>query len=56
LNHVLEGVEKQGAKNETIYLLGDTVLQCRACDACHITGRCPQKDEFNNIKDKILES
>ncbi|MBU1626878.1 flavodoxin family protein [bacterium] len=56
LKHVLEGAEKQGAKNETIYLLGDSVLPCRACDACHIKGRCPQKDEFETIKNKILQS
>jgi len=56
LKHVIKGAEKQGAKIETIYLLGDSVLPCKACDVCHIKGKCPQKDEFNVIKDKILDS
>lgn len=53
---VLEGVESQGAKTEMIYLTGKNVLFCKACDACHKKGRCPQDDQFETIKDKILRS
>jgi multimeric flavodoxin WrbA len=56
LNLVLEGAESQGAEAETVYLLGDTVLPCRGCNLCHKRGRCPQKDEFESIKRKILEA
>jgi multimeric flavodoxin WrbA len=48
LRYVIEGAEAEGAKTETVVLKGDTVLPCRACDACHI-----QKDRFEEIKEKI---
>ncbi len=53
---VLEGAEAQGAKTETIYLTGKNVSFCKACDACHKRGRCPQDDEYEAIRDKILEA
>jgi multimeric flavodoxin WrbA len=56
LSHVLEGAKAEGATNETIVLAGNNVLPCLACDTCHRRGRCPQKDEFESIKQKILES
>lgn len=54
LNLVLSGAEGKGAGTETIYLPGDTVLPCKACDLCHKKGRCPQKDEFESLKKQIL--
>jgi multimeric flavodoxin WrbA len=56
LKVVLEGAEKQGAETETISLRGNTILPCKACDRCHKKGRCVQKDEFESIKQKILEA
>jgi len=56
LSHVLEGAKTEGARTETIVLAGTNVLPCLACDTCHRKGRCPQKDEFESIKDKILEA
>jgi len=56
LNIVLAGAESKGADTETIYLPGDTILPCKACDLCHKKGRCPQKDEFESIKEQILEA
>jgi multimeric flavodoxin WrbA len=53
LRLVLEGAEAGGARTETVVLKGDTVLPCRACDACHKKGRCAQKDDFEAIKEKI---
>jgi multimeric flavodoxin WrbA len=53
LRHVLEGAEAEGARVQTVVLKGDTVLPCRACDACHKKGRCIQKDRFEQIKEKI---
>ncbi len=53
LHYVIEGARSEGAKIETIVLKGDTVLPCRACDACHRKGRCTQKDRFEEIKAKI---
>ncbi len=56
LRLVLEGAESAGARTETIILQGTSVLPCKACDACHKKGRCTQKDDFESIKNKILEA
>jgi len=53
---VLDGAESEGADTETIFLPGGTVLPCKACDTCHKKGVCPQKDDFEAIKQKIYES
>ncbi|WP_028314052.1 flavodoxin family protein [Desulfatibacillum aliphaticivorans] len=54
LNLVLVGAEKCGAEHETIVLKGDNVKPCLGCDVCHKKGACAQKDEFEEIKGKIL--
>jgi multimeric flavodoxin WrbA len=51
---VLEGAASEGTEHETIFLPGGTVAPCRACDLCHVTGSCSQKDEFGSIREKIL--
>ena len=56
LSHVLEGAKAEGAKTETIVLAGTNVLPCLACDTCHRKGKCPQKYEFESIKEKIFAS
>lgn len=53
---VLKAAEQAGASVEVVALPGGTVLPCKACDTCHKKGRCPQKDEFNGILDKIMAS
>lgn len=54
VEQVLEGVRAEGSRDETVFLPGGTVLPCRACDLCHVTGSCAQKDEFGAIMEKIL--
>jgi multimeric flavodoxin WrbA len=56
LSHVLEGAEKEGASTQTLVLAGTNVLPCLACDTCHRKGRCPQKDDFESIKEKLFAS
>lgn len=56
LRVVLDGAESQGAETEIVLLPGGTVLPCKGCNNCHKKGRCPQKDDFESIKQKILES
>ena len=56
LQIVSEGAESLGAITETIFLNGRNVLPCKGCDACHKTGKCVQKDEFETIKHKILDA
>jgi len=56
LQIVSEGAQSLGATPETIFLTGRNVLPCKGCDVCHKTGKCVQKDEFESIKHKILDS
>jgi multimeric flavodoxin WrbA len=56
LRHVLDGAESEGAQSEIIVLKGDTVLPCIACDVCHKKGGCIQKDDFESIKERIMEA
>jgi multimeric flavodoxin WrbA len=53
---VLKAAEKEGASFETVGLPGGTVLPCIACDTCHKKGFCPQKDDFDAVQAKIIES
>ena len=54
LDEVIRGARSRGAAAETLVLAGGGVRPCRACDQCHIKGHCPQKDDFEAIKEKIL--
>lgn len=56
LTLVLEGAKSEGAKVKVINLPGGTVLPCRGCDSCHKKGRCPQKDDFESIKQDIMNA
>ncbi|HME45275.1 MAG TPA: flavodoxin family protein [Syntrophorhabdales bacterium] len=56
LRIVLEGAESSGAKTETIAIKGSEVKPCRACDLCHKTGVCPQRDQFSAFKKKVMEA
>ncbi|RJP25656.1 MAG: flavodoxin family protein [Candidatus Abyssobacteria bacterium SURF_5] len=51
-----EGAEGEGACVETIFLPGKRVNPCNACDTCHKVGKCPQKDDFEEIRQKILDA
>ena len=53
---VLAGAEREGAQTETIYLPGNTVLPCLACDYCHKKGRCLQQDSFEAIQEKVKQA
>jgi multimeric flavodoxin WrbA len=53
---VMKAAQKEGATFETVELPGGTVLPCKACDTCHKKGFCPQKDDFESIKAKIMAS
>ncbi|MEJ2640146.1 MAG: flavodoxin family protein [Desulfosarcinaceae bacterium] len=53
---VLKAAEEEGATFETVDLPGGTVLPCKACETCHKKGYCPQKDDFEKIQAKIMES
>ena len=53
----LKAAVAEGAEVETITIPGGAAVNpCSACDACHKTGVCPQKDDFELIKKKIMQS
>ncbi len=54
LEEVLNGVKESGADTEILSLKTLTVQPCVACDACHKTGICTIKDDYERIKDKLL--
>jgi multimeric flavodoxin WrbA len=54
LDLVLAGARSEGAESEVIALPGNTVKPCLACDVCHVTGTCGQKDDYPSIREKIL--
>jgi multimeric flavodoxin WrbA len=47
---LLEGVAAAGAQVQTFLLSEKTVQPCRGCEACHVTGNCPIRDDFAEIK------
>ncbi len=54
LEEVLKGVEQGGAAVELVSLSKSKVLPCVSCDVCHKTGKCPIKDDFEELKAKLL--
>lgn len=54
LSVVLDGARSKGAETEMIAIKGSEVKPCRACDICHKSGNCPQRDQFSTIKAKIM--
>jgi len=55
LEEVLAGANEYGAETEVLSLKTLNVQPCVACDICHSTGRCNIKDDYEGIKDKLLE-
>lgn len=55
LEEVLVGVQEAGAETETLSLKTLDVQPCVACDACHKIGICNINDDYESIKDKLLE-
>jgi len=56
LEEVLVGVQEAGAETEILSLKTLDVQPCVACDACHKIGICNINDDYESIKDKLLES
>lgn len=56
LEGLLQGANKAGAKITTFSLAELKVKPCVSCEQCHITGKCPIKDDFNTIKEAITKA
>ena len=54
LEEVLAGVRQGGGEVELVSLTESKVLPCVSCDVCHETGTCHLKDDFEEIKAKLL--
>jgi len=54
LDEVLLGVQRGGGEIDLVSLAKAKVQPCESCDACHKTGTCPVKDDFEMIKAKLL--
>ena len=54
LAEVVRGAQAAGAEASVFSLTDHKVVPCLACDACHKTGVCPQKDDFNTLKSAML--
>ncbi|MHB9133726.1 MAG: flavodoxin family protein [Armatimonadota bacterium] len=56
LEGVLQGARDAGAEITLFSLANLDVQPCTACEGCHISGECPISDDFDTIKDAILQS
>jgi multimeric flavodoxin WrbA len=56
LEEVIAGVSESGAEVEIVSLSQTPIGPCVACDACHRVGVCPIKDEYEQVKDKLMDA
>ncbi|BCG48913.1 NADPH-dependent FMN reductase [Citrifermentans bremense] len=54
LEEVMAGAVQAGADIEIVTLAQTPIKPCVACDVCHKVGTCPVKDEFEEIKQKLV--
>jgi len=52
----IEGAESKGAVVEKVRVHDLEIGGCRACLACHKTGKCHQKDDMIDLYDRLLEA
>jgi multimeric flavodoxin WrbA len=57
LKPVLEAAQNAGAETE-LFSLGDLLVKpCKGClEICHTKGKCHQKDDFEKIKNAMIEA
>lgn len=53
LAEVVRGAEKAGAMATILSLAEHQVEPCLACDACHRSGQCAQRDDFRQFRDAM---
>ena len=56
IDQVLRGAEDAGGFAEKIVLSEINVQPCRACNACHNTGKCVIDDDFASTLEKMKEN
>ncbi len=56
VEHLLEGVEKEGGAGETLFLADLTVKECDGCHRCWRIGRRAKRDDMSGLYEKIASS
>jgi len=56
LAEVLRGAEAHGARTETVFLSTLDVAPCVGCQSCRSTGECVVEDDFQKVRDLLLEA
>ena len=56
IDEVLRGAEENGAMTDKVYLSKSTIGPCRACDACADSGICIQRDDMDDLLDRMKQS
>jgi len=56
LDEVLAGVAGTGAEVEVVCLDRTEIGPCVACDVCHKVGDCPIKDDFSEVRTKLMNA
>ena len=53
---ILEGANENGHQSELINLYDYKINYCRGCWACTSNGECSQKDDFNQVYNKVVDA
>jgi multimeric flavodoxin WrbA len=56
IDEVLRGAEASGSTIDKAYLGQATIGPCHACDACADTGICIQRDDMDDLLERMLQS
>jgi multimeric flavodoxin WrbA len=56
VNAAVEGAREAGAEAEVIDITKHQVKYCKGCVTCYKKGKCVQKDEFQEIWEKIMDA
>jgi len=51
---VLDGVKARGGEVELVDVCKLNIEYCNACQVCYKTGKCPKKDDFQTLYEKML--
>jgi multimeric flavodoxin WrbA len=54
VNAAIEGAREAGAEAEVIDITKHQIKYCKGCVTCYKKGKCVQKDDFQEIWDKII--
>jgi multimeric flavodoxin WrbA len=51
---VLKGAESKGAEAELVDICRLNIRYCNNCGICHRKGKCPKRDDFRSLYEKLL--